>query len=175
MLEQNSIFKDTSMGPMIPKEIKYNLHYGEVWGDVLRSPHGTNTSCSVVKVYTTKIYRIYPLYSDRKALANSVNSDQTPHSLGMAGRKMDLLTFPLGVIGRLCSMIMLFLNILYTCSDIRTIMVRSSGVRILMINTALHVSRFATRKMDLRVPKSYNHRITYTSICNRKDGLESAF
>ena len=79
-------------------------------------------------------------------------SDQTPHSLGMAGRKRDLLTFPLGVIGRLCSMIMLFLNILYTCSDIRTIMVRSSGVRILMINTALHVPRFATGKMDLKVP-----------------------
>ena len=115
------------------------------------------------------------MYSDREALANSVDSDQTPHSLGMAGSKRDLLTFPLGVIGRLCSMIMLFLNILYTCSDIRTIMVRSSGARILMINTLLHVSRFATRKMDLRVPKSYNHGITCTSICNRKDEFESVF
>ena len=28
--EQNSIFKDIKTGPMIPKEIKYNLHYGEV-------------------------------------------------------------------------------------------------------------------------------------------------
>ena len=42
--KQNSIFKDTETGPMIPKEIKYNLHYDEV-----RVPHGTNTSCSVVK------------------------------------------------------------------------------------------------------------------------------
>ena len=28
------------MGPMIPKEMKYNLHYGEVRGDVLPPPHG---------------------------------------------------------------------------------------------------------------------------------------
>ena len=28
--EQNSIFKYTTMGPMIPKEIKYNLHSGEL-------------------------------------------------------------------------------------------------------------------------------------------------
>ena len=47
--EQNSISKDTTMGPMIPKEMKYNLHYGKVRGDVLPPPHGTNTSCSVVK------------------------------------------------------------------------------------------------------------------------------
>ena len=26
---------------MIPKEIKYNLHYDDVRGDVLRPPHGT--------------------------------------------------------------------------------------------------------------------------------------
>ena len=25
---------------MIPKEIKYNLHYDDVWGDFLRQPHG---------------------------------------------------------------------------------------------------------------------------------------
>ena len=37
------------MVPMIPKEMKYNLHYGKVRGDVLPPPHGTNTSCSVVK------------------------------------------------------------------------------------------------------------------------------
>ena len=24
---------------MIPKEMKYNLHYGEVWGNILRPPH----------------------------------------------------------------------------------------------------------------------------------------
>ena len=34
---------------MIPKEMKYNLHYGKVRGDVLPPPQGTNTSCSVVK------------------------------------------------------------------------------------------------------------------------------
>ena len=32
------------MSPMIPKEMKYNLHYDKVRGDVLPSPHGTNTS-----------------------------------------------------------------------------------------------------------------------------------
>ena len=30
--EQNSIFKYTTMGPMIPKEMKYNLHYCDVRG-----------------------------------------------------------------------------------------------------------------------------------------------
>ena len=35
--------------PVIPKEMKYNLHFGDVRGDVLPPPHGTNTSCSVVK------------------------------------------------------------------------------------------------------------------------------
>ena len=33
---------------MIPKEIKYNLHYDDVRGDVLQPPHGT-TSYSRVK------------------------------------------------------------------------------------------------------------------------------
>ena len=47
--EQNSIFKYTTMDQMIPKEMKYNLHYGDVRGDVLQPPHGTNTICSVVK------------------------------------------------------------------------------------------------------------------------------
>ena len=31
------------------KEIKFNLHYGEVPGDVLPASHGTYTSCSVIK------------------------------------------------------------------------------------------------------------------------------
>ena len=31
------------MGPMIPKEMKYNLHYDKVGGDILPLPHGTNT------------------------------------------------------------------------------------------------------------------------------------
>ena len=50
--ELKSIFEDITMGPMIPKGMKYNLHYGEVRGDVLRQPHDTNTSCSVVNVKT---------------------------------------------------------------------------------------------------------------------------
>ena len=33
---------------MTPKEMKYNLHYGDVL-DVLPPPHGTNTSCSETK------------------------------------------------------------------------------------------------------------------------------
>ena len=32
--EQNSIFKYTTLGRMIPKEMKYNLHYGNVRGKV---------------------------------------------------------------------------------------------------------------------------------------------
>ena len=38
------------MGPMIPKEMIYNLHYGKVRGDILPPPHGTNTSYSVISV-----------------------------------------------------------------------------------------------------------------------------
>ena len=34
---------------MIPKEMKYNLHYGDEQGDALPPSHGTNTSCSLVK------------------------------------------------------------------------------------------------------------------------------
>ena len=49
LLEQNSIFQDSTMGPVIPKEMKYNLHYDKVWEDVLPPLHGTNTNCSVVK------------------------------------------------------------------------------------------------------------------------------
>ena len=37
------------MGCMIPKEMKNDLHYGDVQGDVLPPSHGTNTRCSVVK------------------------------------------------------------------------------------------------------------------------------
>ena len=33
---------------MIPKEMKYNLLYGDVREDVPPSPRGTNTICSVV-------------------------------------------------------------------------------------------------------------------------------
>ena len=43
------------MGPMIQKEMKYNLYYGEVQGDVLPPPHDTNTSCSIVKYKRKKI------------------------------------------------------------------------------------------------------------------------
>ena len=43
-------FSDSTMGPMIPKEMKYNLHYGKVRGDVLSPTHGTNTSCSKINV-----------------------------------------------------------------------------------------------------------------------------
>ena len=39
---------------MIPKEMKYNLHYGEVQGDVLPPPHATNTSCIFSKINVKK-------------------------------------------------------------------------------------------------------------------------
>ena len=42
------------MDLMIPKEMKYNLHYGKVRRDVLAPPHGTYTSCSVVKYEVTR-------------------------------------------------------------------------------------------------------------------------
>ena len=31
------------------RKLKYNLHYGEVQGEVMRPPHGTNTRGSEVK------------------------------------------------------------------------------------------------------------------------------
>ena len=40
-LKWYSIFKIIRMSSMIPKEIKYNLHYGDVLGDFLRLLHGT--------------------------------------------------------------------------------------------------------------------------------------
>ena len=45
--EENSSFKDTTMGPVTPKEMKYNLHYGEVRRDVLSPPHGTITKVKI--------------------------------------------------------------------------------------------------------------------------------
>ena len=42
-------FSNDTMGPMIPKEMKSNLHYGEVRGDFLWPPHGINTSYSVCR------------------------------------------------------------------------------------------------------------------------------
>ena len=50
--EQNSIFKDTIMGPMIPKEMKYNLHYGDL-------------------THTRRSWYI-------RRVANNVDPDQTP-------------------------------------------------------------------------------------------------
>ena len=53
--KQNSIFKYTTIGPMIPKEMKYNLHCCDVRGYVLSPPHCTNTSCSVVKLSSKRL------------------------------------------------------------------------------------------------------------------------
>ena len=44
------VFKNTTMGPLVPQEMKYNLHYGDVRGDVLPPPHNTNTSLREVKI-----------------------------------------------------------------------------------------------------------------------------
>ena len=49
------------MGQMIPKEMKYNLLYGEVRGDVLRPPRGTIICCSVVKKTSTDTFVKIPL------------------------------------------------------------------------------------------------------------------
>ena len=48
-MSKTPFFKDTAIGPMIPKDMKYNLHCGEVRGNILPPSHGTNTSCSEVK------------------------------------------------------------------------------------------------------------------------------
>ena len=42
MPEQNSIYKDTTLNPMIPNEMKHNLHCGKELGDGLTPPHDTN-------------------------------------------------------------------------------------------------------------------------------------
>ena len=36
------------MGPMISKEMKYNLHYGDVRGDILPPPHATVATFSTL-------------------------------------------------------------------------------------------------------------------------------
>ena len=40
---------------MIRREMKYNLHYVDVRGDVLPPPHCINISCSVAKLNVKKI------------------------------------------------------------------------------------------------------------------------
>ena len=56
---------------MILKEMKYNLHYGNVRGDVLPPPRGTNTSYSVVKPskYLLSIFNNPSKYLDVKLKA----------------------------------------------------------------------------------------------------------
>ena len=48
---------------MIPKEIKYILYYGDVRGDVLPPPDGTNTSCSVKPCLENGIGRNISLFT----------------------------------------------------------------------------------------------------------------
>ena len=65
------------MGPTIPKEMKYNLHYGDVRGDVLPPPHGTNTSCSVAKqmpkaVLNVPVKRAYHFFAPDKRCEISI-------------------------------------------------------------------------------------------------------
>ena len=48
------IFKSPRMGWMIPKDIKYNLHYGEVRGDVLRPQHGDTVAMTNIGLQTKK-------------------------------------------------------------------------------------------------------------------------
>ena len=56
--EQKSIFEDTRMGLVIPKEIKYNLHYGDVRGDVLQPPHGTNIRNLPISIPQIDLYNM---------------------------------------------------------------------------------------------------------------------
>ena len=46
------------MGPMIPKEMIYNLHCGDVRGDVPLPPHGTDTRNSDPRWLTSEIKKI---------------------------------------------------------------------------------------------------------------------
>ena len=44
---------------MIPKEIKYNLHYDDVRGDFLRSPHGTTQAIEVWSISISHRIRLH--------------------------------------------------------------------------------------------------------------------
>ena len=49
-LKRYSIFKMTRMGSVIPKEIKYNMHYDDVRGDFFTPPHGTTPATVQVHI-----------------------------------------------------------------------------------------------------------------------------
>ena len=44
------------MGPMIAKEMRYNLHHGDVRGDVLPPPHGSNMSFSLKRLVVQSLF-----------------------------------------------------------------------------------------------------------------------
>ena len=44
------------MGPMIQKEMRYNLHHGDVRGDVLPLPHGSNMSFSLKRLIVQSLF-----------------------------------------------------------------------------------------------------------------------
>ena len=72
------------MGQMIPKEMKYNLHYGKVRGDVLPPPHDTNTSCSVVKLEFTGVFIIFLISAQKHKLwevVRTASSNEYPQSM----------------------------------------------------------------------------------------------
>ena len=70
---------------MIPKEMKYNLHYGEVRGDVVPPPYGTNTSKALLQLanvtlgpdatHSTEIHKKLI----RIKAPNSVNASKRKH------------------------------------------------------------------------------------------------
>ena len=62
------------MGPMIPKEMKYNLHYGDVLEAVLPPPQGTKTSYSVVnKVQQNRQFEGISVYIHFKTIMYPTN------------------------------------------------------------------------------------------------------
>ena len=123
-------FQRHNSGPNDPKKMKYNLHYGEVWVDIIL--HGTNTSCRAEKFYyplvclnvltecqcssRSSLIWVYTVCSDLLVWIFSINilSNKTGKKLLGYPKHThfffiwpycSLLTLPLGVIGRLCSLI----------------------------------------------------------------------
>ena len=77
MHEQNFIFKDTTMGSMIPKEMKYNLYYGDVRGDqdacVSLNKYTNDPMMYATSVFPHKQGHHFPNWNDLKIYGTLVN------------------------------------------------------------------------------------------------------
>ena len=73
------------MGSTIPKEIKYNLHYDDVWGDFLRPPQ---TCCRQVEKFSA----VPVLYSASTAVYHTaiqcIYQNETVYETGLIKKKI---------------------------------------------------------------------------------------